>query len=102
MSFSDNKNLLNDPNIMIADTGVTCSSIACHALMINMNSTCAEDKIIASKGGETRPTKIVDLSVTQYDKNRQKFQRLVIQSVTVTPHGSYKLFSVTKRMKEGW
>ena len=68
MSLSDNQNLLNDPNIMIADTGATCDSISWHKEMINMKSSGAEDTITASNGEEMMPTKIGDLPVTQYEK----------------------------------
>ena len=37
--------------------------------------------------------------MTQYDKNGQEVQNLVLQSVTVSPCGSYDIFSVTKKMK---
>ena len=45
--------------------------------------------------------KIGDLPVTHYEKNGQEVQNQVLQSVTATPHGSYNLFSVEKRMKDG-
>ena len=39
--------------------------------------------------------------MTQLDKNGQEVQQLVLTDVTVTPEGSYNLFSLTKRMKNG-
>ena len=67
-----------------------------------MKSACAEDTITASKVEETRPKQIIDLSVTQHKKNGQEVQKLVLQSVTFTLHGSYNLFSVMKSIKDRW
>ena len=58
MSFLGNQNLLNDPNIMIEDTGATCESTAWHDGMINMKSAGAQDTITASNGEEIRRKKL--------------------------------------------
>ena len=58
MRLSDNQNLLNDPNIMIAENGSTCDSTAWHDGMINMKSAGAQDTITASNGEEIRPKKL--------------------------------------------
>ena len=100
--FLDNQNLLNYPNITISDTGATYNLTEWHVGMINMKISGAEDIITAENRENKRPTKIGDLPVTQYEKNGQEVQRIALRSVTVTPHGSYSLFSVTKRIKYGW
>ena len=64
-----------------------------------MKISGAEDTITVASGEEMRQTNIFKLLVTQHFKNGQKVQRLVMNSVTVTPHGSYNLFSVTKSME---
>ena len=48
------------------------------------------------------PTEIVNLPVTQIDKNGQEVQDLELKDVTLNPHATYNLFSVTNRMKDGW
>ena len=65
-SFSDNNNLLNDPNIMVVGPGETCSSTSCYGGMIQMKVSGVEDTVTTEKGEEMRPTKIVDLPVTHY------------------------------------
>ena len=45
MSFLYNKNLLNDPKIVIEGTEETCNSTEWHEEMINMNSDIEEDII---------------------------------------------------------
>ena len=102
MRLSYNQNLLSDTKIMIADNASTCDSKAWHKRMINMKSKGAEDEITAVKREETRPTKISDLPVNDYGENGQEVKRLVLQSVTVAPHGSCKLFNATKIMKGTW
>ena len=48
------------------------------------------------------PTEVGNLPVTKIDKNRQEVQELDLKDVTLKPHGTYNIFSVTKRMKYGW
>ena len=48
------------------------------------------------------PTEIENLPVTQIDKNVQEVQDLELKDVNLNPHGTYNIFSVTKRMKYGW
>ena len=50
MRLSDNQNLLNDPNIMIADNGSTCDSTAWHESMVNMKIADNKDTITAANG----------------------------------------------------
>ena len=47
MSLSDTQNLLNDPNIMIVDSGATCDQTALHRVIINMKIAGSEDTIKA-------------------------------------------------------
>ena len=48
------------------------------------------------------PTEMVNLPVTQIDKNGQEVQDLELKYLTLNPHGTYNIFSVTKRMNDGW
>ena len=48
------------------------------------------------------PTEIGNLPVNQIDKNRQEVQYLELKDVTLNPHGTYNLFGVKNRMKDGW
>ena len=50
MSFSENKDLLNDTNIMSEDTGETCYSTKWYKGMINMKIDGKEDIITAASG----------------------------------------------------
>ena len=100
--FPDTAKLLSNPNIMITDTGATCDS-TCHLEGIcKRKKTSNNDVINAANGAEMMPTEIGNLSVTQIDKNGQEVQELKLKDVTLNPHGTYNIFSVTKRMKDGW
>ena len=70
--------------------------------MITTISSGDEYTITTANGEEMCPTKNNDLTVIHNDKNGQELQRLVLQILTGTPHGSYTRFSVTKRMKYRW
>ena len=101
-SFSDTSKLLSDPNIMIAYTGVTCDSTFHPKDIVNKKKVLNNDVITAANGAEMMPTEIENLPVTQIDKNRQEVQYLELKDVNLNPHGTYNIFSVTKRMKDGW
>lgn len=47
-TFPDSQSMLNDPNIMIADTGATCDSTASDEGMVNMRDAKTEDTITAA------------------------------------------------------
>ena len=100
--FPDTAKLLSDPNIMIADTGVTFD-LMCHTKGIVKKKKASKNDVIAeANGAYMMPTEIVNLPVTQIEKNGQEVQYLYLKYVTLNPHLTYNLFSVTKRMKYGW
>ena len=100
--FPDTAKLLSDPNIMIAYTGATRDS-TCHTeRIVKKKKASKNDVITEAKGAEIMPTEIGNLPVTKIDKNRQEVQELDLKDVTPKPHGTYNIFSVTKRMKYGW
>ena len=87
---------------MIADTGAICDS-TCHPEGIVKNKKASKNDVItAANGAEMMPTEIGNLPVTQIDNNVQEVQDLELKDVTLNPHGTYNLFSVTNRMKDGW
>ena len=72
----DTTKLLSDPNIMIADTGVTCYS-TCHPEgIVKKKKASKNDVITAANGAEMMPAEIVNFPVTQIDKNGQEVQDL--------------------------
>ena len=100
--FPDNAIFLNDRNIMIAETDSTCDS-TCHSKgMINMKKATKRDTVTAAIGEEMIPTEIGNMQVTQVNKNGREVQELELKDVMLNPQGTYSLFSMKKRMKEGW
>ena len=100
--FPESTKLLSDPNIMIADTGATCDSTYHPEGIVKKEKAPKNDVINAANWAEMMPTEIGNLPVTQIDKNGQEVQDLELKDVTINPNGTYNLFSVTKRMKDGW
>ena len=94
--------MLSDPNIIIANTDATFDS-TCHPKgIVKKKKSSKNDVITAANEAEIMSTEIGNLPVTQIDKNGQEVQDLKLKDVTLNPHGTYNIFSVTKRMKDGW
>ena len=100
--FPDTSKLLSDPNIMIADTGATCYLMCNPEGIVKKKKASNNDVITAANGEEMMPTEIVNLPVTQIDKNGKEVQDLELKDVNLNPHGTYNIFSVTRRIKYGW
>lgn len=102
VTFPDKASMLQDPNIMIADTGATCDSSPWMNGMTELRDPKSSDVMVAATGEDMVPRKIGDMVVEQHDKNGIKVQKIKLMDVTVTQKGSYSLFSISKRLKEGW
>ena len=48
------------------------------------------------------PDYVGSMSVTKYDKMGQEVNKIVLPDVRVTPSAKYNLFSLSKRLKQGW
>jgi hypothetical protein len=102
MRFPDTLKLLEDPNIMIADTGATCDSTP-HAEGIIKTRDARESDGISNASGKNMNAKYVgNMSAVKCDKMGDEVNRVTLPDVRVIPSAKYNLFSLTKRLRAGW
>ena len=94
--------MLSDPNIWIGDTGATCDSTAFSENMINVKEPNNGDNITYGHGEETKPKMIGGISGTVCDKEGNELGNVRLNKVKYMPEGNFNLFSITRRLKEGW
>ena len=101
MRFPDSLKLLEDPNVMIVDTGATCDSTPHAAGIIKTRDATESDGIKYASGKSMNAKNVGNMSAMKCDKMGQEVDRIVLPDVRVTPSAKYNLFSLSKRMKEG-
>ena len=102
MKFPDSMKLLTDPNIWIADTGATTDSTGYEWGVIQTKKGDENDDIVDASGKTMKSSIIGNLPVTKIDCAGKEEGNMTLQDVSVVPTGKYNLFSVTKRLKNGW
>ena len=101
-SFSSDDAILKDPNIFIADTGAT-SDTTPHLIGIsNMKDTTKMDCITDVSGNSIKGNKVGKLKGVICDKYGNEEKSVTIKDMVHMPGSSFNLFSITKRLEEGW
>jgi len=70
--------------------------------MTNKRAASAGVSIIMGDGKAHSPSKVGDVSVTQYNRDGTTGKKILWKDVHIGEHLEYNLLSVTKYMKEGW
>ena len=95
--------LLKDPNIFVGDTGATCDSTASDYGMYDCIKTDTNAHDIIMGDNKTVATeKIGALSSVVCDKNGNEVSHLKLSEMSYVPDAAYNLFSIAKRVDEGW
>jgi hypothetical protein len=89
LTFPNNPQLLNDPNVWIADSGATVH-MSPYKIGMRKNK-CTE-----------RATEFGDIPVRICDKEGNDVIGTTITNVAIVPKCGYNLFSLTHMMSEGW
>eukprot|EP00979_Chaetoceros_neogracilis_P017869 scaffold10344_cov256-Chaetoceros_neogracile.AAC.1 len=61
LTFADKESMLQDPNMMIADTGATCDSTPWMKGMTELRNPKESDVMVAATGEDMIPRKIGDM-----------------------------------------
>ena len=101
-TFSTNASILDDPNCFIADTGATSDSSPHDLGMVNIKPGKIEDATSDASGKMIRASKTADLHGTICDKNGQAVCKGVIKGIAHLPRSRYNLFSISRRLDDGW
>ena len=102
MAFRDDSNLLNDPNIFIADTGATCDSTPHGEGLIDKSNAKGGDGIIDASGNVIKANSVGTLQGMVCDKEGQDVVRVSLKDVVHMPKAKFNLFSISKRLQDGW
>ena len=100
--FNDNFSILKDPNVFIGDLAATCDSTPYLAGTKNLKDVSDGDSIIDASGNSIKGNKIGDLEGTWLDQSGNEVTSVKIEIITHMPKVEFNLFSVSKRMQEGW
>ena len=102
LTFPRKPQLLNDPNLWIADSGASVHSTPfCHGLT-NLKTPGDGAGITMGNGETEMVTAIGDIRGAWCNKHGVETCRVNLTDVTVLPGGKYNLFSLGTMMKKGW
>ena len=102
-TFATNMELLKDPDVFIGDTGATCDSTASAFGMYACREAVPDvDSIAMADSNCVETEKVGALSGIMVDKNGKELSHLKLSEVSFAPAAAYNLFSVSKRVNEGW
>jgi hypothetical protein len=88
--------------VFIGDTGATCDTTNSRYGFRNIKAATAEDNIVDASGNSIEGSIVGDVSGIICKKNGQELNNVMIKDVVHMPNAGYNLFSLTKRLEEGW
>jgi hypothetical protein len=100
MSFPKALDILDDPNVWIADTAASCNSTPHSKGAVNVRK--GNGGVIFSDGKNNEADEIFDLPGVITDQNGNEKLPATLQNVKHVRSAKFNLFSLTKRQKAGW
>jgi len=98
----DQQDLLDDPNVWIADSAATVHSTPHSISLTNVKEAKGSDTITMGNGDTEQANKIADIKSMMCNKYRVERGQATLTEVTILPTGKFNLFSLTKLMNNGW
>ena len=102
LTFAANDSLLADPNVWIADSGATSDTTAHEIGMTNTKVASDEDNITDASGNNVSGKTVGDLKGVICSKQGKELHDTTIKELVYVPGSSFNLFSVSKRLENGW
>ena len=102
MEFPKVLKFLEHPNVWVGDTAASCDSSPHSVAMTNIKNNENGIAIENGNGSLSKVSGSGELHGTMCDKNGKKVGRVKMTDVRLTPGNKYNLFSISKRLKEGW
>jgi len=96
------QDLLDDPNVWIADSAATSHSTPHSISLTNVKEAKGSDAITMGNGGTEQANKIADIKGMMCNKYGVEMGQATLTEVTILPTGKFNLFSLTKLMNNGW
>jgi hypothetical protein len=101
MCFTNNAELLNNPNIWIADTAATVHSTPHNVGFKNTKEASKMDTVTMGNGADVGATTIAQLPGVICDKNGCELQEATLDDVTHLPGAKFNLFSLSRMTRHG-
>jgi hypothetical protein len=102
LTFPKDINLLQDPDIFIVDTGLTCHSTKCNNGLTNLHKADQNHTMTMANGTKELSTKVRDLKGVICNKEGQEVSLAIMKDVTYLPGGHFNIFSCLRLQQEGW
>jgi hypothetical protein len=103
MRFPANVDLLNDPNVFIADTRATVHSTSSDLGLIEVPKGNPSDTVTMGNGGQVAAQQVGKLPGVMCDLNGQELDAATMDKVVHVPGAQYNLFSLSRMIRiHGW
>ena len=102
MEFRASAKILEDPNLFIGDTGASSDTTFSDLGFKNKRSSGEEDDVTDASGNGIRGESVGDVSGIFCDKFGEEQGRAKIQEMVYSSDAEFNLFSITKRLIDGW
>jgi hypothetical protein len=103
LCFPANVDLLNDPNVWIADTGATVHSTPSDIAFEEAKKATPSDTVTMGNGGQVGAQQVAKLPGMVCDLNGQEVGAATLEDVVHVPGAQYNLFSLSKMIRNhGW
>ena len=102
MEIPSNFEVLNTPELWIADTGETVHDTPHHCGMTSIRKIVESDRMAVGNGQKMEPAVIGDVRGLVTNRNGQAQMKAVLNNIVHTPTSKHNLLSLTKLMSEGW
>ena len=102
MTVPNTMNILNNPNVVIGDSGASNHSTQYGEGIINRKKGNSRDSVMVRSGRVINATVVGDLPGTICDKHGTEIGDAIIQEITHYPNMRCNVFSVTKLLSDGW
>jgi len=102
MTFPATHELLNDPNVWIADTAATVHMTPNKTGMIDIRTASENDTVTMGNKQVEKTTEIGNIPAKVCDNQGHELVATMMKDVAIVPNSGYNLFSLTKLMEAGW
>ena len=86
----------------MADTGATCASTPHKQGMCNLIKGQDTDKITMGQGGGSHMSALGNIPGKLLNRHREQKGTVTLKGASHVPNANFNLFSLTKRIREGW
>ena len=102
MEFENSRNILSDPNVFIGGTGATSDSTFSKLGFKNTRKASEDDTIVDASKNKIAGDVVGDMPSVVCNKYGQELEAVNVQDVVYSPKNRFNIFSLTKRLKDGW